>query len=316
MLIRFGYVAMSVKLENCSPSKTITVKNLQRLPIGEARLNRLKKIAAENLANTRRLLFHNIAHQIRVFRFTSKLIPLATHPEAGGWDFASELKAELAGIGLLVKEHQMRVSSHPDHYTLINSPRAEVTEASRKDLEYHEKIFQAMNLPGAEMIMHVGGVYGDRKESVERFKANWLTLPETLRGRIRLENDDKVYGALDVLGLCEELSIPMVLDVHHHNCLNTGEPLEQIIPRVFATWGDKIPKFHFSTPRSPENCRAHADEIDLPSFQRFLLLIRKFGRDLDIMLEAKNKDGALFKLMEGMKATSGVKIVDEAAIMI
>lgn len=316
MLIRFGYVAMSVKLENCSPSKTISVKNLERLPEGAVRFNRLKKIAAENLANTMRLIYHNLAHQIRVFRFTSKLIPIATHPLAEGWDFTSELKEELARIGVLVKDHQMRISTHPDHFTLLNSPRPEVTAASRKDLEYHEKIFQAMDLPEAEMIMHVGGVYAARQEALERFKANWLTLPETVRGRIRLENDDKVYGALDVVELCEELQIPMVLDIHHFNCLNTGEQLEKIIPRVFATWGERIPKFHFSTPKSQSNCRAHADDIDLFSFQRFLFVIREFGRDLDIMLEAKNKDGALFKLMDGMKGTKGVTIVDEASIII
>ena len=61
MEVRFGYVAMSVLLEDASPSKTVTVKTYTRLADKdpEAALNKVRRTARENLANTRRLLLHN-----------------------------------------------------------------------------------------------------------------------------------------------------------------------------------------------------------------------------------------------------------------
>lgn len=181
----------------------------------------------------------------------------------------------------------MRVSSHPDHYTLINSPKAEVLEASLQDLEYHEQIFAAMGLDEAEMVMHIGGLYGSREPSLQRFKENFQLLPGNIKRRLRLENDDKSFGANDVLGVCRDLGLPMVLDIHHYHCLNDGEQIEDLLPEVFATWGDRVPKVHFSSPRSEQNCRAHADDIDLDSFCAFLFKAKELDRDFDVMIEAK-----------------------------
>jgi len=314
MLVRFGYVAMSLKFENCSPSKTITVKNYERIEGEEARLNRLRRITAENLQNCMRLLYYNAANNIHVFRFTSKIVPLATHPLVHGWDYAADFADEFARVGYFVRKKGMRVSSHPDHYTLINSPKAEVLEASLKDLEYHQKVFEAMGLDSAEMVMHIGGLYGSRESSLKRFRENFQVLPDTIKSRLLLENDDKSFKAPDVLGVCRELGVPMVLDVHHHQCLNNGEQIEDILPDVFATWGDRLPKVHFSSPKSDQNCRAHADDINLESFCSFLFKAKELDRDFDVMIEAKNKDAALFNLMRGLCETKGVKIMEEASI--
>ncbi|MCL4441207.1 MAG: UV DNA damage repair endonuclease UvsE [Firmicutes bacterium] len=160
MLVRLGYVAMSLKLENCSPSKTITVGNYERIEGEENRRNRLRRITKENLQNCARLLYYNAAHHIHLFRFTSKLVPLATHPLTAGWDYCEDCKDEFAKIGAIAAENKMRVSSHPDHFTLINSLKEGVFEASLRDLEYHDRVFAAMGLDDAQMIMHVGGLYG------------------------------------------------------------------------------------------------------------------------------------------------------------
>ncbi len=316
MLVRLGYVAMSVELEDCSPSKTITVKHYENIQGEEARIGRLRRITGENLKNLTRLLYYNIANEVRLFRITSKLVPLATHPLAAGWDYTADLRDEFAKIGSIARENKMRLSSHPDHFTLINSPRPEVIEASLRDLEYHEKVFRAMGLENAEMVMHVGGMYGSREQSVKRFMENFRELPGGIRKRFLLENDDKIYGAADVLDICGELNIPMVLDVHHHMCCNRGEGLGDILQQVYGTWGDRIPKLHFSSPRSDKNCRAHADDIDFTSFCRFLDTAREFGRDIDIMLEAKNKDRALFNLMARLKETAGIEVTGGASFLV
>lgn len=316
MRVRLGYVAMSLLLENCSPSKTITVKNLEKIAGYEERINKLRRITAENLRNCLRLLYHNAAHHIYVFRITSRLVPLATHPQTQGWDYCADFRAEFEKLGTVVREKHMRLSSHPDHFTLINSPRPEVLDASLRDLEYHQKIFDAMGLKEAEMVMHVGGFYGSRTTSIQRFKDNFSNLPTAVKQRIVLENDDKSFTASDVLEICTDLGIPMVLDVHHHRCLNRGEEVRTIIDKVFDTWRQQIPKIHFSSPKSKEKCRAHADNVDPHDFYEFLLQAKEVDKDFDVMIEAKNKDVALFNLMKNLRNFKGINIVDEAEIII
>ena len=196
MRVRFGFVAMSVLLENASPSGTVTYKSFEKLAQQdpEAALNKTRRLASQNLQNTLRILRHCIAHDILVFRFTSKLYPLVTHGSVPDWDYLGETRKQLQEIGSNVKEHQMRVTFHPDHFTLLNSPRKEVLLASLLDLEHHCRIFEAMELdPRARLIIHIGGGYKDKEQSLARFAANWERVPEFITSRLTLENDDKTY---------------------------------------------------------------------------------------------------------------------------
>lgn len=317
MIVRFGYVAMSMVLNDCSPSHTVTATNLERIKEEEIRILKLLRLARENLKNTQRLLYHNHAHGISVYRFTSKLIPLATHPLASDWDWMGDLKNEFKSIGDYVRQHNFRVSAHPDHFTLLNSPRKEVLEKSREDLEYHNNIFNGMGLDSsAKLVIHVGGLYRDKEKSIQRFVQNYDRLPPYIRERITLENDDKTYTAADVLQICRHISIPMVLDIHHHWCNNDGIDIEAILEQVFDTWKGQplVPKIHLSSPRGQKNFRSHADYIDPEFFLGFLRAARKIGRDFDVMIEAKDKDLALFKLMKDLKGVDWVRILDDASI--
>lgn len=315
MNIRLGYVAMTLNLKDCSPSKTVTVKTLSTLKDEKTRLYKLRKITRANLNNTLRILRYNKAYNISVYRFTSKLVPLATHPITSNWDYIKEFKSEFKEIGDFVKENDIRVSAHPDHFTLINSLNPKVLEDSLKDLDYHVKVFEAMGLDDSKykLVLHTGGVYGDKEASIKRFKENYVKLPERIKKRIMLENDDKVYTASDVLKICNDLNIPMVLDVHHHNCVNNKEPIESMLPDIFNTWKDECfpPKIHFSTPKSSKQYRSHADDIDIDEFYEFIKVSRKAKTDFDIMLEAKNKDTALLNLSEKLKEVEDIKYIDE-----
>lgn len=320
MIVRLGYVAMTQNLVDASPSGTITVTNFMKLADNESRMNRLRKITRQNLKNTYRILLYNKATDISVYRFTSKLVPLATHPLTNGWDYIGDFKDEFKQIGDFVKENNFRVSAHPDHYTLINSSSLKVVEDSIRDLEYHIKIFEAMGLEDYKykLVMHVGGLYKNKKSSVERFKENFEKLPDRIRNRITLENDDKSFTALDVYELCRDLKVPMVLDVHHHQCVNSGEKLEDILESIFDTWLEESfpPKIHFSSPKGEKDFRSHADNIELEKFYEFLELAGKFKRDFDVMLEAKNKDNALLKLSEELKNLPGIEKINNGKFSI
>jgi UV DNA damage endonuclease len=298
MRIRLGYVANALRLENATPSGTVTYQKISKLPDRDAQISLLTRVAQKNLANTLRILRANFFDQIQVYRFSSKLIPLCTHPEFLDWDYARDLEAELQTIGTFVKENRMRVSLHPDHFTLLNSPKPEVLTASLRDLDYHVTLLEVMGLDATtKLVIHIGGKYQDRGQALSRFKSNFYALPERIRKRLILENDDRCFSAVEVLRLAEELALPMVLDLHHHQLLNHGESLASILPAVWATWTDELPpKVHLSSPRDQKNPRYHADFVAVDALTRFLQIARELQRNLDVMLEAKQKDLALLKL--------------------
>lgn len=308
---------MSTVLEDCSPSKTATVKYLSKIESESARFYQLTALAKTNLNNSFRLLCHNNAHDIKVFRLTSKLIPLATHPITENWDWLKAIALELKRLGDYAREHGFRISAHPDHFTLLNSPREEVTRASLRDLEYHHQVFKGMGLESAaKLVIHVGGSYQSKKESVKRFIHNYLNLPSYLKDRIVLENDDKIYTVRDVLDICLELGIPMVLDIHHHWCNNSGENIDKLLPAVFATWDKESlpPKIHISSPKDEKHFRYHADYVDSAFLLEFLDKAGTADCDFDIMIEAKQKDAALFKLMQDLKDYARINIIDQASV--
>lgn len=317
MRIRFGYVAMALNVKDASPSKTVTATTLGKIEDEEARIIKLRKIGKENLENTLRILRYNAAHDIAVYRLTSKLMPLVTHALGEKWDYTSDLRDEFKAVGDFIKENNLRVSSHPDHFTLLNSPREDVLVASLKDLDYHENIYSAMGLDyTAKMVLHIGGLYKDKGMSVGRFKENYGNLKESLKKSIILENDDKIYTSEEVLGICREVKAPMVLDVHHDWCNPGSRDIGELIGSIFDTWNSQgiPPKIHLSSPKSEKDFRSHADYIDREDLLRFLYKAKEIDRDFDIMIEAKQKDLALHKLMEDIKDVDGIKVINGGEI--
>ncbi|GAA3409813.1 UV DNA damage repair endonuclease UvsE [Paenibacillus hodogayensis] len=320
MFVRLGYVAMSTLVENASPSKTMTATNFAKIADREAAINKLERLAADNLHNTLRLLRHNRAYDIRLYRFSSKLIPLIGHELLEGWDPFPALAEPFRAVGDYVKEHGMRVSFHPDHFTVLSTPRETVLRNSIDDLGRHLRMLEAMGLDErAKCNIHVGGTYGDKEQAGERFVAHVSELDEGIRRRLTLENDDKTFTALETLNLCERVGTPMVLDIHHHDVNPGMETVEQLWPRIAVTWtGEKIPpKIHMSSPKSDKDPRGHADYVNAGKLVEFLRKAAAAGTErLDVMLEAKMKDSALLRLMEEIAVLPGVVLAGQASFRI
>ncbi len=322
MLVRFGYVAMSMLLEDSSSSKTVTFTNYKKIASkdSEAALNKVRRIADNNLKNCLRLLKHNKFHGIEVFRFSSKIIPLATHPGLRNWNYIEENKTILKNLGKFIKENNLRVTFHPDHFTVINTPNMDVLKNSLNDLMYHTGIFINMGLDNkAKLVTHVGGKYNNKEKSMERFIENWHFIPQGIQKRLTLENDDKSYTAGDVLYICEKLQIPMVLDIHHYRCNHEeNEDLREIIPRFIKSWektGLK-PKIHVSSPRSEKNMISHHDYINPDDIYPFIELMKEFNVDFDVMVEAKKKDEAMLKLVKKLNDYPQIKMIDDSKIIL
>ena len=312
MKIRLGYVATALELKDCSPSKTVTLTNILKIADQETRINKIRRLARENLQNTLRILRYNAAHGIMLYRFSSRLIPLATHAIIQDWDYTGQLARELREIGTFIREHGLRVSFHPDQFIVLNSPDPAIVKSAIKDLQYHNQLLDSMGLgSAAKIVLHVGGVYKNKEAALERFTANFNDLESGIRQRIILENDDKSYNPLDVWQLCRQNDIPMVLDIHHNNCCGRVD-LAAMLGDIFATWDSQPlpPKVHMSSPKgsSPGEFRMHAEYVDPGEFLDFLYLAGELKRDFDVMIEAKAKSLAMQKLLSDLGTIAGIKV--------
>ena len=321
MKVRIGYVAISNVLgKKVTSSSTVTFSNYSKIQNKEKKLEKLKVVALSNLKALEEILKYNIENNIHFYRITSALIPLVTHPEVGDWGHRKIFKKDFEYIGKIIKGSKMRVDTHPDEFNVINSINPKVVENTQNNLIRQVEWFEDMNLNEKEgkMVIHAGGATGGKEEALKRFINNFDKLPENIKSRLIIENDDKTYTAKEVLDLCKIIKVPMVLDVHHHNCNNDNENLEDMIDDVFNTWIDEDlpPKLHFSSPKEHEKDRRHAEFIDANAFVNFLELVKKINRDFDIMLECKEKDVALFKLVKDIKEIKpDYKWLDETTLI-
>ncbi|PWY66390.1 UV-endonuclease UvdE [Aspergillus sclerotioniger CBS 115572] len=269
-------------------------------------------VEALGLTNARdlvKMLRWNDRYGIKFMRLSSEMFPFASHKEYGYKlaPFASEVLAE---AGRVIAELGHRVSVHPGQFTQLGSPKDEVVESSIRDLEYHSEMLQLLQLPpqqdrDAVMILHMGGVFGDKEATLDRFRENYRGLSQDVKNRLVLENDDVSWSVHDLLPICEELSIPLVLDFHHHNIIfdssQVREGTQDIMPlfdRIKATWTRKsiTQKMHYSEPTpsaiTNRQRRKHSPRVST---------LPPCDPTMDLMIEAKDKEQAVFELMRTFK---------------
>ncbi|WP_033829143.1 UV DNA damage repair endonuclease UvsE [Bacillus andreraoultii] len=315
MKIQFGFVANALGLYNASPSKTMTFKRFSSLPKDE-RMEKLLEVTSQNIINTKRILFYLIAHEVKLYRFSSAMIPLATHPEVL-WDYITPFKREWEELGTIIKTCNIRPSFHPNQFTLFTSPREEVTTNAVKDMEYHYQLLEAMKVSDiANINIHIGGAYGDKEGTLERFHKNIKQLPNEIKGVTTLENDDKTYNVNETLETCEREKIPMVLDYHHYIANKGDVELTEALQRIFRTWENRklLPKVHISSPKSERDFRAHAEFVSSDFVVPFFKMARELNQDFVVMIEAKQKDLAMLKIVEDLTTIRGVKRISTTEI--
>jgi len=110
-----------------------------------------------------------VKHKILFFRITSDIVPFASHSICR-FDWQKHFEKQFEAIGNFIRKHEMRISMHPNQFILINSIDKKILERSVRELTYHTEILDLMGLDtSAKIQIHVGGVYGDKKRSKQRF---------------------------------------------------------------------------------------------------------------------------------------------------
>ena len=274
-----------------------------------------------SLAYLRDILSYLQQIDVRLYRLSSDLAPYATHPDMPRFHSQiDECADELAAVGKVARQSDIRLSFHPGPHTVLNSPDETIAAKAMADLRAQTKILDLMGL-GIEAVIniHVGGLYGDKQAAIARFVERVRSLPQAVRERIVLENDERIYRIEDTYAIHQQTGIRLVLDQLHHLCNHQpGHSLEQALTLALSTWpADQTPKIHFSSPRTAlittekrtalggkqpgfrlPRLSQHADLIDPLAFIDLLKLAPCRSRDLDVMLECKAQDVALLRLRE------------------
>jgi len=270
--------------------------------IANATDSRLTELIGQNLEAVGRMLEYNGQMGIRLFRMSSDIIPFAGNP-VNTLDWPTQFAPQLAALGVKARNYGIRLSMHPGQYSVLNSPRREVVEATIRDLEYHTTFMDAMGL-GREnkIILHVGGGYGNHREAMERFALHTKDLSPQIMNRLVLENDERIFNIEEVLKLSELVKLPVVFDILHHqaNPSAPGGSAEVWIEAAAKTWGplDGSPKLHYSQQDKGKKIGAHSVTISLDEFMNFIEMVQPYNPD--VMLEVKDKNLSAVKCINAL----------------
>jgi UV DNA damage endonuclease len=244
------------------------------------------------------MLRFNVDHNLLFFRITSGLVPFASHPVCQ-FDWRRYFKDQLSSIGAFIRVNNIRISMHPGQYTLLNSHDGGILARSIKELQYHADVLDALDLDiSAKIQIHIGGVYGDKHKSVQRFIERYRNLDEALKRRLVIENDDRSYTIDDCMTIYRDTGIPILFDTFHHELNRSRSSSTTALANIARTWQnqDGIPMVDYSYHQNSGLKVNHAESIDISHFERFLTKTQPY--DFDIMLEIKDKETSALKAVE------------------
>jgi len=291
--LAIGYACITVGVQDTK---------ISRCSIGNATPENLRRITGYNLDALEAAVDYNIAMGIKLYRISSDIVPFGSHPvnKLLWWE---EYGEKLHEIGQKIVDSGMRVSMHPGQYTVLNSRRPEVVRNAVSDLIYHAKFLDSLGVNESnKLILHIGGVYGDKQKSTEVFRLSYLKLPDNVKARMVIENDDKNYSMENVLDISRVLGIPVVFDNLHNKLNPSDENLseKEWIDTCASTWkrSDGIQKIHYSQQKKGAKVGSHSDTISIEDFMEFYNDLN--DKNIDIMLEVKDKNISCIKCINSI----------------
>ena len=286
-----GFACLSIGVYH-NDYKTIRKDNLTD--------SKLIEIIKYNLESLTHIIDYNIKNNLKLFRISSDLIPFGSSPlnQLEWWIIFKDKFKELSRK---IKDNQIRVSMHPGQYTVLNSPDEGVVDRSIQDLIYHAKVLDCLETNStSKIILHIGGVYGDKKSAITRFLNNYQRLPQNVKNRLIIENDERSYNIADVLEISRSLNIPVVFDNLHHkiNPPKVKKTDQEWINLCRLTFKEKdgTQKVHYSEQDPLKQPGAHSKTINPNTFLDYYHLLNR--DDIDIMLEVKDKNVSAVKIKD------------------
>jgi UV DNA damage endonuclease len=306
-------------------STTVAWLNRQTREVAE---QKLWDLMVGNIESTRKLIERvgNLNESLRMVRISSDILPVYTQSDwSYFWrrsDVIGYCEQAFMAVGQLARMLDVRLSFHPGQFTVLASDNDNIVHRSIAEFEYH-----------ADMIRWMG--YGQRFQD---FKCNVHiagrrgaqgiidVLPKLsveARNTLTIENEEMKHGLDDCLVLSAH-GVPIVLDIHHH-FVREGEYINAMDPRIqriLDAWRGVRPVVHYSISREDylvdhdvevkpdynllleqgykkSKLRAHSDFMWNTAVNEWA---HQHWQWADIMVEAKGKNLASFKLYEFWKS--------------
>lgn len=298
MSINLGYACINMTLQK--EKKITTNRGMIKRTFKKKGIKYASELAEFNTKNLLPILMWNHKNNIKVFRMSSCLFPWASEYRMEDLPDWKQIEINLKKAGVYARHVGMRLSFHPGPFNILTSPKEHVVQNSIVDLTMHGKIMDVMGFDRnrwSKINIHIGATYGDKQSAIDRWCKNYELLPESVKTRITLENDDKasMYSVKDLYQVYERLGVPIVFDYHHHKFCTGDMTEEEALKMAATTWGDVRPTCHYSESKAlNENLdvkpQAHSDYI----FNK----INDWGLDIDVVLEAKAKELSILKYRE------------------
>jgi UV DNA damage endonuclease len=300
-MIRLGYACINTELQAEKPRVTCNRGMIKRTFKSKG-LPYTSQLTLQNIQDLKRHIIWNHQHGIEVFRITSCLIPWGSEFQMESLPDFADIANELADAGKLARQFGQRLSFHPGPFNILTSPREHVVQNCYKDLEVHGKIFDLMGMPRdhwSKINIHIGASYGDRPSALDRWCQNFHGLSDAVKSRLTVENDDKanLYSTKMLYdSVHKRLGIPLVFDSHHFTLGPQDSTYQEAIDMAVSTWPTDIrPTCHHS------NSKKKYEDHTAPPPAHSKWYYEPFvdgGHDVDVVLECKMKEQALFKYLK------------------
>jgi len=299
--MRFGYASINLTL---AAQKIQVNRSMMKRTFLEKGITYASALALANFTDFEKVLDWNIQNKILFFRMSSDMMPWMSQFRITDLPDYERIKSVLARCGEKAVTSGLRLTYHPGPFNVLAAQKENVLTKTLHELGQHAELMDLLNLPRtpyAKINIHVGGAFGDKTAALARFAENYMRLPDNVRQRLAVENDDKanMFSVQDLLWLHEQTNIPITFDYFHHQFCTGGLNEEEALLAAVSTWPASItPVVHFSSSK-----KMHEDPASVATAHADYLYdeVQTYGQEIDIMFEAKAKELAVAKYLEDYK---------------
>jgi len=164
-----GYACINTQLSN---SGTFTNRTCRKKTYYSKGPDFVSKLAFQNVLDLREIVKWNQAMGIKLFRVSSGLFPWMDYYDFKDLKDYKVISITLESVGELAKRFGQRLTFHPGPFNCLASPNEDVVAKTIRELDKHSEQFNMMGFEPSnynKINIHVGGTYGDKKSTLERF---------------------------------------------------------------------------------------------------------------------------------------------------
>ena len=290
------------ELVNIFDERTLQLGRFQK---GKYTEESIKGTYVHNVQRLAEMLPFMYKRGVKLFRISSAMFPLADQVDRSLWD-NPEVTKHLKNAGDFIKKNGIRVTTHPGQFCVLSSDSDSVVAKAFVELGIHGWMFDTMGLDHSPF--YAINIHGGKSDRSSRLIDQINSLPDNVRKRLTLENDETAYNVVDLLNVYKETNIPVVFDSHHHVFNDSELTMEDAFHAAAETWPKGIkPLQHLSNTEPSlvngnfQDRRKHSDMIHyIPDCQ-----LEGLRNDtIDVEIEAKMKNISITQMKKQFSISS------------